>query len=833
MIRLVSSTAVALLATIVACTSDAPHPGYQAELRTTTYGVPHVRADDFASLGWGVAQAYLRQNFCLLADQIVTARGERSKFHGPDANAILAFVPVPNRDADFFYRSYFDDTVLAAAYRETSAEVHALVRGFVAGYNEFLDRARAQPSGPACLPEPWVRPITERDYLRLLADKAVLASGAAFARAIATAQPPEASSAAAEPVTTSALDADVVRAQLHPVPERGAASNAYAIGRAATANDAGMLLGNPHWPWFGNNRFFQIHMTVPGRYDVFGVMNGDAPLPLIGFNDDVAWTHTVSPALRHTVYALRLASGAPTRYVVDGAEREMTARPIEIEVRRPDGSLGTERRTLYDTHLGPVMQVDGLVPGGVNLRWTASTAYTLRDANRASMRLLEQWLRIGQAKSVGDIERALRDVAAIPYVHTVATDRHGDAFHADIGATPNVRRAQLRPSTEGGCVDGTTAAAVLALVNIPILDGSRSACDWEVAPDAPRPGLMPAAQLPATRRSDYVANSNQSAWFVHPQARIDDLEPILGTAGTPLTLRQRLAFTQIEQRLAASDGLAATPRFDSLETMREMLFGNRVLAAELSLDGKAATPLTHDLLALCRPAPGQNVRLVTVLGSATPVDVAPACQVLAAWDGRSRVDSRGAVLFREFWRRLRMPAGTPLWLTPFDPADPVHTPRALNTQPGIAADTVLLALAQTVADLQAKGIDITRPLGDLQAVTRAGQRIPLSGGDEFEGAFNKLTMRENNVTVPLGPAGYTEVTVGSSYVQAVTWIDGRVRAQGLLAYSQAGDPASPHHADQTRELFAAQRFVTLPFSADEVAAAQVGAVDVLVSAARR
>lgn len=829
--RLSLPTALASCALMAACNGGDPHAAFEAELRMTAYGVPHVRANNFAGLGYGVAQVFLRENFCLLADQVVTVNGERSKYHGADGTAVVSFVPVPNRDSDFFYQSYLDDSALATAFSATSNEVRELVRGYVAGYNEFLAQAPASSANrPACLDEPWVRPISERDYLRMLGDKAVLASGAAFARAIATAQPPQGQVASADTTIRQTLDPDVVRAQLNPHPERGAASNAYAIGRQATSNGAGMLLGNPHWPWSGNNLFFQVHMTVPGQFDAFGAMNGDAPVPLIGFNKDVAWTHTVSPALRHSIYALQLVEGSPTRYRVDGAVRDMKARTITIAVKRPDGSIGSESRTLYTTHLGPVIQVDSLVPGGVNLRWSASTAYTLRDANLNSVRLLEQWLRIGQATDVHEIEDALRQVAAIPYVHTIATDRAGNALYADIGATPNLPRSKLRPANEGGCVSGATAQAVLALVNLPILDGSRSACDWDVEPGAPRTGLMPTERLPAVLRSDWVANSNQSAWFVHPQARIDDLEPILGTAVGPLSLRQRLAFQQIEQRLTASDGISSTPGFDSLDELRQMLFGNRLLAAELTLGGKATTALNRDLLELCQPAPGAATVPVQVPGGAL-VDIAPACRVLADWDGRSDIESTGAVLFREFWRRLRMPPGTPLWLTPFDPADPVHTPRDLNTTPGVAADTLRLTLAQTVADLQAKGVAIDRPLGALQGVTRAGQRIALHGGDEFEGAFNKLTMRENNQTVPLGPQGYTDVFVGSSYIQAVTWIDGRVHAQGLLAYSQSADPRSAHHADQTRELYANKRFTTLPFSEEEITAAQVGGVERLVSRA--
>ena len=823
--------ALAALLALAACNDDdAAAPAFQAELRLTRYGVPHVQASDFASLGWGVAQAYLKDNLCVLADQIVTVNGERSKYFGAAGNAIVAFVPVPNTESDFFYKGYLDDTALALAFEQASPDAKALLRGYVAGYNEFLQTDAASPR--SCKGAEWLRPITQRDFLRLLGDKAVLASGAAFARAIVAAQPPAVGAQLARRAPQK-LDRDVVLAQLNPYFTRGAASNAYGVGAQGTGTGAGMLLGNPHWPWFGNNQFYEVHLTVPGRYDVFGVMNGDFPLPLIGFNKDVAWTHTVSPAMRQTLHELSLVPGLPTRYRFDGQERAMTAHTVSIDVRQPDGSLTTQQRTLYSSHLGPIVQVPSLVPGGVNLLWTDGTAYALRDANLNSMRLLDQWLAIGRATRVADVESALREIGANPYVHTVAADRHGQALYADIGAVPNVPRALLQPPSAGGCVKGSTAQAVLQLVNLPILDGSRSACNWVEDAAAKRPGLMPTAALPAVTRNDYVANSNQSAWFVHPQARNDELEPMLGSSKSALSLRQRLAFVQIEQRLNATDGLSPQSGFHSLDLMRQILFGNRLMAVELSVAGKTPAPLAADLVQTCKPEPGSTTTMVVAPKTGQPVDIAPACALLAAWDGRANPDSRGPVLFREFWRRLRMPTGTPLWTTAFDPADAVHTPRDLNVQNGPPRDTLRSTLADTVADLTAKGLDFSRPLGELQGVTRALQRIALHGGDEFEGSFNKLTMRENNGSVPLTAAGYTDVFAGSSYIQAVTWVDGVVSAQGVLAYSQATEAASPHFADQTRELFAARSFTRLPFSAGDIAADQIGPTQQLRSRAER
>src|SRR5687768_13879880 len=120
--------AIAAAAALAACstgdddTPPAPEPAFSATLRMTPYGVPHVKAADFASLGFGAATAYLRENLCLLADQVLTVNGERSKYHGPAGIAMVAFVPISNRESDFFYRSYFDEDALAAAYGKTSED---------------------------------------------------------------------------------------------------------------------------------------------------------------------------------------------------------------------------------------------------------------------------------------------------------------------------------------------------------------------------------------------------------------------------------------------------------------------------------------------------------------------------------------------------------------------------------------------------------------------------------------------------------------------------------------------------------------------------------------
>ena len=89
-------------------------------------------------------------------------------------------------------------------------------------------------------------------------------------------------------------------------------SNAVALGKSATSDRHGLLLGNPHFPWDGPERFYQAQLTIPGKLDVSGASLYGIPIVLIGHTRNLAWSHTVSTAFRFTPYELKLVPGAPT-----------------------------------------------------------------------------------------------------------------------------------------------------------------------------------------------------------------------------------------------------------------------------------------------------------------------------------------------------------------------------------------------------------------------------------------------------------------------------------------------------------------------------------------
>ena len=98
-------------------------------------------------------------------------------------------------------------------------------------------------------------------------------------------------------------------------------SNATAIGGDASTTGRGMMLGNPHFPWRGRYRFTQQQLTIPGQYDVAGASLIGSPVVNIGWNKNVAWSHTVSTAYRFTPYEYQHRLGHRTSYLTtDGRQ---------------------------------------------------------------------------------------------------------------------------------------------------------------------------------------------------------------------------------------------------------------------------------------------------------------------------------------------------------------------------------------------------------------------------------------------------------------------------------------------------------------------------------
>lgn len=747
---------------------------YEAEIRRTEFGIPHIKANDYGSLGFGAGYAFAEDNLCVLADSILTVSAERARYVGATQANIgsdLFFQWLKHKG---FVQDLLDGT---GAFPPPSAEARALVRGYVAGYNAYLlETGVDNLSDPTCRGQAWVRPISEFDlwshYYKLMTG----AGMGAFVANMIAATPPEIvdgtdiddEDGELEGNTTGGTNAFAVVDELNATflahlstgNDAVMASNAYALGRDATVDGTGMLLGNPHYPWHGERRFYRQHLTIPGELNVTGASIFGFPILNFGYNDSVAWTHTVSTAQRFTPYAVSLVPGSPTTYLYDGEPREMTAHTIDIMMQLPDGALVPHSHTFYETHYGPVIH-------SAQMPWTPEMAFTIRDANVDNIRAFDMWLAINKASSVREVKHELDYFQGMPWVNTIAVDARGEAFYGDHSVVPHV------------------TPALMAACGWPVLDGSRSECEWGNDPDAAVPGIFGPGKLPTLIRTDYVANMNNSYWLANPEQPLTGYSPIIGSEETNIGLRPRLGLHMIEQRLDGTDGMVGT-KF-TLEQLQEIMFNNRNYGSEL---------VRFDLAGWC------TVNPQVTLDDGTVVDIAEACPVLLRWDGKVDVDSRGAHLFREFVR-----FGGLQLLAPFDVNDPLNTPHTLDMDD----PRVLQGLARAVQFLRKNDIPLDAAWGDVHTVTRAGEVIRLHGGSGSEGVFNAMDSSfEPGV-------GYSEMRSGASFVMAVEFTEDGPVGRALLAYSQSTNPASPHYADQTR-LYADKQWTVMKFDEEDILA---------------
>ncbi|TPQ23939.1 penicillin acylase family protein [Streptomyces sporangiiformans] len=754
--------------------------GLSAVIRYTEYGIPHILAKNYADLGFGEGWAQAADQVCTLADGFVTLRGERSRFFGPDAapDGSLSSA-TKNLTSDLYFRGVRDARTVEKLLAEPaplgpSRQVKDLMRGWAAGYNAWLKQNRV--TDPACEGATWVRPVTTLDVATRGYAIAVLGGEGRLIDTVATARPPSGSATATPtPDTQSTPNAKAAaRAARELFADADMGSNAVAFNGGTTANGSGLLLGNPHYPWQGGRRFWQSQQTIPGELNVSGGSLLGLPTVSIGYNAHVAWSHTVSTGVPANLHQLTLDPADPTAYVVDGKPERMTKRTVTVAVK--DGAPVT--RTQWWTRYGPVVTSLG---SQLPLPWTTTTAYALNDPNAENLRFNDTSLGFGKARDTAGILKSLARHQGIPWVNTIAADSSGHSLFTQSQVLPRITdELAARCSTALGRT--TYPASGMA-----ILDGSRGDCALGRDPDAVRPGIFGPERMPTLKDAPYAENSNGTPWLTNADRPITGYERVFGTVGTPLGMRTRGAIEDVAAMAAKGDL--------TVRDLERQQFANRVPAGDLTAE---------DASRACAALPGG-----TATGSdGKAVDVSEACGALKAWNRSMDTDSRGALLFDRFWRKLTatVPEGQ-LWKVPFSAADPVRTPNTLNTgAPGFAT-----ALADTVTELRTAGIPLDAKTAAHQFVVRGGQRIPVPGGTESLGVWNKI-----EPVWDAAAGGYSEVTTGSSHIQAVGWDGGRCPvARTLLTYSQSSNPGSPHFADQTR-LFSAEKWVKSRFCEKDI-----------------
>lgn len=789
-----------LIATLLffALLSGCGHSSYSTidgnvEIRRTTDGIPHIKAADWFGAGYGYGYVQAEDALCTLAEAFVTYRGQRSLYWGADAKPRhdATFGRARNMELDIFFRDFIDDGLIKEYRSHQSDEIDALVEGFAAGYNRYATTVGGEDR--ACAGKPWLQAISPNDIYRRMYAAGLAAGYARFIPQIVNARPP------AEQVSRVSSVREVSEEESAALLARFASavgehphlgSNALAFGEQATGEEQSVLFGNPHWYWGGPDRFYQAHLTIPGQLNVAGASFLGVPLIMIGFNDQVAWSHTVSTARRYGLFELKLPKGDPAAYQYDGKSIPMVRKIVDVQVRDEEGDITTISHTLYRSQYGPVVDFGA---GSAALGWGREQALAIRDINADNFRIFETFLRWNRAQSLDEFVAIQRDTNAIPWVNTVAIGRDtGEVWFADIGRVPFVTDA-LRERCAGGLSPVFGGLDSLA----PLVDGSRAECNWTDVGDPSQAGAMPPERMPALFSEKYVANMNDSYWLTQPAAPIEGLDLILGGEGKPLSLRSQaghqLADALLRKKITSAQALSRELR-------------NEVLNAQ----SHSATRFKDSLLAgACRTenvTVGRDTLTGDVFDPVRTMKLTHACQVLTQWSGGGNADDQGSLLWDAWWRRLRRIPPAEFYLKSFSPLEPLVTP----AEPNVKDSRIAEALGAAMISLQADGLGLTAPRGSALAVKSGGQTLGLYGGCSLEGYFMVVCDDENGYAM-------SDESHGNSYLQVVSFGDDGVEAFTLMAHGQHEQALDNGPGSEVVRRYANKQWLRMPFTEEEIA----------------
>ena len=182
----------------------------------------------------------------------------------------------------------------------------------------------------------------------------------------------------------------------------------------------------------------------------------------------------MATAWRFTPFKLTLAPGDPHSYIVDGETKPMEA--TRSGSRRPRARSRT-RSTRPSTGRWSTTS------SASRCRGRRAPASRSRDVNATNFRYLNHFFDNNKAQSVAEYDTIQRRYQGIPWVNSIAADSEGNAYYSMQGAIPNVS-----DELAARC---NVLAPVYETLGLPVLDGSRSDCNWEKEPGAVAPGHLP------------------------------------------------------------------------------------------------------------------------------------------------------------------------------------------------------------------------------------------------------------------------------------------------------------------------------------------------------
>jgi acyl-homoserine-lactone acylase len=348
-------------------------------------------------------------------------------------------------------------------------------------------------------------------------------------------------------------------------------------------------------------------------------------------------------------------------------------------------------------------------------------AYAVRVAGLSNARLFEQYHRMGKAKSWKEFESALK-MMQIPMFNLLYSDKAGNIFYLFNGNLPK------RPEGDFAYWRGT-------------IDGTRSDLIWNEKhgyEDLPKVFNPPGG---------FLQNANEPPWNCTSPAVLDPQNFPAYFAPQNMPLRPQRAMNMIRNNFSIS--------FDELTGYK------------LNTEPEAASRFLDDLYKATDKYPDSIAK--------------KAVTILRAWNKQTDANSKGAVLFSNWFDKL----------TPADYAKKWNRLEPFSTPDGLADERLAVELlAKSAKETEEKYGSMDVAWGDVYRIRMNDVDLPSNGGWQQQGIFMSMSYVQDTDKK-------FRVEGGETFIGVVEFKE-NTNALVLLPYGNASEKNSRHQTDQLK-----------------------------------
>jgi len=357
---------------------------FSAKIKRDNWGVPHIYGKTDSDVSFGLAYAHSEDDFETIQYIIYASRGELASVHGRDAAVNDYYVQLMN----------FWGLIEQKYESDVKYEVKLLCEGYAAGINRYLEDnpKKKNKTFGFVTPEDIIAGFSHRMPLMFGLDGVL--------KKLSKKKPPELLG-----------ENDVDQNGMFDM----VASNVMGIAPQRSSDGYTRLWLNTHQPWEGPVSWYEAYLKSEEGWDFYGALFPGSPVPLIGHNKDIGWSHTVNSPDLIDVYKLTINKQNKNQYWFEGYWKDFELREVDIKVKLIGPFSWNFKRIIKKSIHGPVIEFD-------------HGSYGLRISSIKNLRFLEQWYSMGKSINFKEFKESMK-IHAIPMFNTGYADKTGNIYY--------------------------------------------------------------------------------------------------------------------------------------------------------------------------------------------------------------------------------------------------------------------------------------------------------------------------------------------------------------------------------------------------------------------